>query len=159
MEIINDFQTSVRRALDEIDPDYMKYNGLIITGTHAPHDTEEMIEKIKEAREQWRPFLGICFGHQLACIEWARNIMRIKDATSEEIGKGAFVVKKRPQLKVGLHNGETWWSNYEVIENIEKDFNEYKPETMITTPSHPEYQSSKTRPHPLLVQFINLCKK
>ena len=48
--------------------------------------------------------------------------MGIKNATSEEFGQGVFVVKKRPELKVGLHDGESWWSNYEVIEEVEKDF-------------------------------------
>ena len=158
MEIVNDFQTSVRRALSEIDPHYEQYDALVICGTHAPHDTEEMIQKIKEARVSFRPFLGICFGHQLACIEWARNIMRIEDATSQEFGEGTFVVKKRPSLKVGLHDGETWWSNYEVIGKVEKDFLDYKPLTMITSAFHPEYQSSKDRPHSLLVSFIESCR-
>ena len=154
MEILNDFQTSVRRALEEIDPDYEKYNALVICGTHAPHDVYEMIDKIKEARETKRPALLICFGHQLGAIECARNVLGIKDATSEEFGKtGTFVVKKRPELKVGLHEGESWWSNYEV------DMNYQWPSWFISVPYHPEYESSKDKPHPLLVSFIELCKK
>jgi len=158
MEILNDYNVSVRRALEEIDPDYEKYDGLVICGTHSPHDTEEMIKKIQEARERFTPFLGICFGHQLACIEWARHIMRIEDATSEEFGQGTFVVKKRPKLKIGLHEGESWWSNFEVIGKVEKEFNEYKSATMITAPFHPEYQSSRDRPHRLLLNFMDLCR-
>lgn len=159
MVILNDFSTSVRKALEEIDPNYEKYEGLVICGTHEPHDVEQMITKIKVAREMRTPFLGICFGHQLACLEWARNIMGIEDATSEEFGMGEFVVKKLPQLKVGLHNGETYWNNYEVREDIEKDFMKNRPPTMITSQFHPEYQSSEDKPHPLLVSFIKLCKK
>ena len=153
MEILNDFSTSVRKALEEIDPEYEKYDGLVICGTHAPHDTEMMIEKIKEAREKKRPALLICFGHQLCAIEFARNILGIKDATSEEFGEGTFVVKKRPVMKVGLHEGESWWSNYEV--NIEFTI----PPHFIAVPFHPEYQSSKEKPHPLLVSFLEYAKK
>ena len=35
-------------------------------------------------------------------IEYARNVLGIKDATSEEFGQGTFIVKKLPQLKVGI---------------------------------------------------------
>ena len=39
---------------------------------------------IKYARENKIPFLGICFGMQLCAIEFARNVLNIKDATSTE---------------------------------------------------------------------------
>ncbi len=155
MEILNDFSTSVIKAFDEIDPNWRYYRGLVITGTHTPHDIELMIDKIKYARENRVPFLGICAGWQLSAIEYARNVLKIKDATSEEFGeKGTFVVKKLPKLNVGLKNGESFWNNYEVdLPNWEK------PEYFFITQSHPEYQSSKNKPHPLLVSFIELCKK
>lgn len=153
MEILNDFSTSVRKALEEIDPQYEKYDGLVICGTHAPHDTEMMIGKIKEARETKRPALLICFGHQLCAIEFARNILGIKDATSEEFGQGTFVVKQRPVMKIGLHEGESWWSNYEVAIEFTT------PPHFIAVPFHPEYGSSLLKSHPLLVSFIKLCKK
>ena len=161
MEILNDFNTSVEKALTEIDPDWKSYDGLIICGTHSPENWEEQILKIKEARETSRPYLGICFGHQLGAIEWARNRMKIKNATSEEFGvPGTFVVKKRIDgLKVGLHNGESYWHNYEVAEGVENEFETYKPNTMITVQYHPEYQSSKEKPHRVLIDFLNLCKQ
>ena|SRR3990167_10290783 len=158
MLLLNDFSTSVRKALEEIDQDWDSYDGLVVAGTHTPHDVEEMIEKIQEARKTGLPFYGECFGHQLASIEWARNVMGIKDATSEEFGEGTFIVKKRPELKVGLHDGESWWSNYEVIEEVEKDFMENRPPHMITVPFHPSYQSSQDNPHPLLVKFLTYAK-
>lgn len=152
MLLFNDFQTSVRRALGEIDPDWESYNGLIICGTHNQQNVEEMVEKIRIAKERGVPALLICGGHQLGAIEYARNVLGIKDATSEEFGQGTFVVKKRPQLKVGLHEGESWWSNYDVAID-------YKiPDHFISVPYHPEYQSSKEKPHELLVEFLNRCK-
>ena len=148
MRVLNDFNTSVHKALEEIDPKYMDYPGLIICGTHAPHDTEYMIIQAREALFTGIPFLGICFGHQIAAIAWAQR-SGIPDATSEEFGTGTYVVKKLPKLKVGLHNGETYWNNYEV--SIDWD----KPSNFFTAQFHPEYQSSKDKPHPLLVSFLN----
>lgn len=160
MEIIGHFQTSLRRALEEIDPAYESYKGLIVCGTHSPEnlDIKGALEKIREARETSSPFLGICFGHQLAAIEYARNVMGIQDATSEEFGQTwhAVVIKRPEGLKVGLHNGETYWSHYMVDPELE--FKWTKPLSFLTTQSHPEYQSGVGNPHPLLVEFLNLCK-
>ena len=161
MKILNDFDTTVRKALTEIEPEWEKLHGLIICGTHTPMYPEDQIEEIKNAREEGTPFLGICFGHQLAAIEYALNVLGIEDATSEEIDyQGIFVVKKRPGgLKVGLHEGETYWNNYEVDYSLVPNFEKDKPYNFITTQAHPEYQSSKDKHHPLLLKFIELCKK
>ena len=161
MQVLGDFNTSVSKALSEIDPKWRDYDGLIVCGTHAPSNVEMQIDAIKEARESGKPFLGICFGHQLAAIEYARNVLGIRDATSEELSdRGVFVVFKLPQLKIGLHydthnNGESYWNNYEVNPLFLQKW--LKPDNFITCQYHPEYQSSKYKPHPLLVQFLNLC--
>lgn len=156
MIILNDFKTSVEKALYEIDPLYRYYPGLVVCGTHTPKDIEQMIDMIRIARETEIPFLGLCFGHQLAFIEYCRNVLGIKDATSEEFGIGTFVVVKRPELKVGLHSGETWWNNYEIPKDLEDSWE--KPSHFRTYQFHPEYQSSEQKPHPLLLDFIELCK-
>ena len=153
MEIYNDFNTSVQKALSEIDENWKNYDCLIICGTHSTPDVEMLIAKIKEAREIGKPALLICSGHQLGAIEYARNVLGITDATSEEFGEGTFVVKKRPRLKVGLHDGESWWSNYEVAIDWEI------PAHFASVPYHPEYESSFDKPHKDLVKFLNLCKR
>ena len=43
-----------------------------------------MIETIKYVRENNIPFLGICLGMQMTVVEYARNVLNIKDANSEE---------------------------------------------------------------------------
>lgn len=177
MKILNDFSTSVEKALTEIDPNWRRYPGLIICGTHTPHDVQKLIDCITVARETGMPFLGICFGHQLAAIEYARNVLGQKDATSEEFGEvviqginlspqDGFIVKKRKEgLKIGLHPTnpsmlnsplESYWNNYEVLPGFLEMW--HKPENFITCQYHPEYQSSKNKPHPLLVKFLELCK-
>lgn len=152
MEIIKqngDFYTNIERAFDEIDRNWRRYNGIVVCGSHTPQNIEYKIQRIKEAREGKIPFLGICFGHQLAAIEYARNVLGIKDATSEEFGKGTFVVKKRKDgLKVGIHDNENYWNNYEVAIDWQK------PEWFFTSQFHPEYKYK----HPLIVNFLKLCK-
>ena len=155
MQILNDFNTSVEKSLTEIDPKWRNYNGLIVCGTHTPLNVEMMIDAIQDARESGRPALLICFGYQLAAIEYARNVLGIKDATSEEFGKGTFVVKKRPTLKVGYREGESWWSYYDVDP---KYLRQWKiPNNWVAVPYHPEYQSTRDKPHKDLVQFLINC--
>ena len=152
MEVVNDFKTSIIKAFDEIDENWRDYKGLVVAGTHTPHDTEMMIEKIRIARENGTPALLICFGYQLGAIQWARD-NGIPNATSEEFGQGIFVVKKRSQLKVGLYEGESWWSNYEVVIDWEI------PNNWVCVQYHPEYQSSKEKPHKDLIKFLQYAKE
>jgi CTP synthase len=64
-----------------------------VPGGFGVDGTEGKIAMIKYARENNIPYFGICFGMQMAVIEYARNVLKIKDATSSEIAKkGSFVV-------------------------------------------------------------------
>ena len=160
VQILGDFTTSVKRALQEIDPDYMHLPGLVVCGTHNPKldDIELFLHEIKIARVSGLPALLICFGHQLGMIEYARNVLGIKDATSEEFGTGTLVVKKRADgLKVGLHDGETYWNNYEVVPEYLAKWKQ--SDSCFSTQFHPEYQSSKDDPHPLLVTFLQYARE
>lgn len=160
MKLLGDFTTSVEKAFDEIDSKWREYDGLVVCGTHAPHDTDKILEALRIAREKGRPTLGICFGLQMMAVEFARNVMNINNATSQEISDtGHFVVKKLPNLHVGLgKDGESYWHNYSVdpwtlwLMNDAKTEGYYKGVQF-----HPEYQSSKDKPHPLLVEFLNIC--
>ena len=175
MEILNDFDVSVRKAFSEIDPEWELYDGLVVAGTHNPHDVSNTLEKIRLARETSRPFLGICMGLQLMVIEYARNVLGIKDATSEELGAGTHVVVKMPELRVGIfpvdNRQESHWHNYKVNNDYIEKFEGYAVtmtgdvleelcnRNMVGIQYHPEYQSSKDKPHRLLKLFIEQCKK
>jgi CTP synthase len=60
-------------------------NGIIIPGGFGKRGSEGKIMAIRYARENGVPFLGICFGFQLAVIEFCRNILKLKNANSSEL--------------------------------------------------------------------------
>ncbi|MBW6462114.1 MAG: CTP synthase (glutamine hydrolyzing) [DPANN group archaeon] len=68
----------LKTALKDVD-------ALIVPGGFGSRGTEGKIRCIKYARENNIPFLGLCLGFQLACVEFARNVCNLKDATSTEI--------------------------------------------------------------------------
>lgn len=70
----------VRGLLKEID-------GILVAGGFGERGVEGKIEAIKFARENKIPYLGICLGMQLAIIEFARNVLNIKEANSMEFKK------------------------------------------------------------------------
>lgn len=59
-------------------------NGLLVPGGFGGRGVDGKISAIKYARENNMPFLGICLGMQTAVIEFARNVLKIKDANSSE---------------------------------------------------------------------------
>jgi len=59
-------------------------DGILVAGGFGERGIEGKIESIKYARENNIPFLGICLGMQLAMIEFTRNVLGLKDATSVE---------------------------------------------------------------------------
>jgi len=59
-------------------------DGILVAGGFGERGIEGKIQAIEYARENKVPFLGICLGMQLAMIEYARNVLGIKDATSVE---------------------------------------------------------------------------
>ncbi|KAK7417444.1 CTP synthase ura7 [Neonectria punicea] len=63
--------------------------GVLVPGGFGSRGIEGMIEVTKWARERKVPFLGICLGMQVAVMEYARNILGHKGATSEEISANA----------------------------------------------------------------------
>jgi len=112
----------VKINLIRIESDYLKGNdikkklknvsGLLIPGGFGKRGTEGKISAIKYARENNIPFLGICFGMQMAIIEFARNKLKIKKAGSTEIERKCYPV-------IGLIN--EWDKDGKVIKGTDKD--------------------------------------
>ena len=93
-------------------------DGILIPGGFGLRGIKGKINAIKYARENNIPFFGICLGMQLAVIEIAQNILKIKNAHSSEF-------KKTSKSVVGLM---TEWINKNKIEK--RDINSNKGGTM-----------------------------
>ncbi len=109
-------QNNVKVNLIRIESDKFKANqinkslkdvsGILIPGGFGKRGTEGKISAINYARKNKIPFLGICFGMQMAVIEFARNALKIKNAGSSELDKRCYPI-------VGLLN--EWNKNGRLI--------------------------------------------
>ncbi len=61
-----------------------KYDGLLVPGGFGGRGVEGKITAIRFARENKVPYLGLCYGMQLATIEFARNAAKLEDANTSE---------------------------------------------------------------------------
>jgi CTP synthase len=69
--------------------DVCSASGVVVPGGFGERATEGIIKATQWAREHKTPFLGICFGMQLAVCEFARNVCGYTNATSEEFNEQA----------------------------------------------------------------------
>jgi len=60
-----------------------KMDGIIIPQGSISEGYEEEIKVIQVAREEKIPYLGLCYGMQIAVVEYARNVLKISDANSK----------------------------------------------------------------------------
>jgi CTP synthase len=67
-----------------------QYDGIIIPGGFGERGVEGKLKAIQYARENKIPYLGLCYGMQLAVVEFARNVAKIKGAHTAEIDPKAL---------------------------------------------------------------------
>jgi CTP synthase len=93
------------RALERL----RNYDGIFIPYGFGPRGTEGKMKAIRFARENDVPFLGICYGFQLAVIEFARNVCGLEDANSTEINPDTRhpVIDLMPEQLGVKHKGAT----------------------------------------------------
>ena len=103
---------SEKLKITEIKNKLNGVSGILIPGGFGKRGTEGKIETIRYARKNKIPFLGICFGMQMAIIEFARNQLNIKNATSSEFGPGGNPI-------IGLIN--EWNKDGKVIKGTDKN--------------------------------------
>ena len=107
----------VRIESDNLKPSDIKnklknVSAILIPGGFGKRGTEGKIAAIRYARINKIPFLGICFGMQMAIIEFARNVLKIKKASSSELNPKCVPV-------VGLIH--EWKKNGKTIKGTDKD--------------------------------------
>ena len=100
-------------ADDVNKPDFMSRiegcDGILVPGGFGQRATKGKLAAIKYARENNIPFLGICYGMQLACIEFARNILNLEGANSTEINENTPypIIDYLPDQYRGINFGGT----------------------------------------------------
>jgi CTP synthase len=70
---------------DNMEESFRGIDGILVAPGFGARGIEGKIEAVKYARENKIPFLGICLGMQCAVIEFARNVMGLKQAHSSEM--------------------------------------------------------------------------
>lgn len=90
-----------------LEETFQGVSGILVPGGFGGRGIEGKIRAIRHARERKVPFFGICLGMQLAVVEFARNVLGIKDAHTAEVADTAnkvvdFMVS---QLKVEQKGG------------------------------------------------------
>jgi len=66
-----------------------KYDGILVPGGFGESGIEGIISAINYARREKIPYFGLCYGMQLMVIEYARNVLGLKDANTREINPKA----------------------------------------------------------------------
>ena len=107
----------IRIESDNLKPSEIKnklknVSGILIPGGFGKRGTDGKIAAIKHARKNKIPFLGICFGMQMAIIEFARNVLNMKKASSSELNPKCTPV-------VGLIH--EWKKDGKTIKGTDKD--------------------------------------
>jgi CTP synthase len=63
-------------------------DGILVPGGFGSRGIEGKIMAARYAREQQIPYLGLCLGMQVMCVEFARNVLDLEDANSSEFDRG-----------------------------------------------------------------------
>ena len=133
-ETIND--KSAKELLKDLD-------GVLVAPGFGERGIEGKITAIQYARENKVPFLGICLGMQCAVIEFARNVLKYKDAHSTEMNPNTthpvidiMEEQKKVSLKGGtmrlgaypctIEKGTKLWDVYKTKEIMERHRHRYE---------------------------------
>ncbi|WKB73129.1 CTP synthase [Ligilactobacillus animalis] len=84
-----DYFDSEKLTAENVAEQLGSYDGIIVPGGFGDRGLEGMIQSIRYARENDVPFLGICLGMQMACIEFARDVCGLEDSNTAEVDPNA----------------------------------------------------------------------
>ena len=82
-----DLQWVHSEDIERNGPDDLLRNasGIVVPGGFGTRGVEGMVDTVRYAREHRVPYLGLCLGLQVMVIDWARNILGLEGANSEEL--------------------------------------------------------------------------
>ena len=125
----------------EKDPSALKslknYNGIIVPGGFGKRGIEGKIAVARYCRENNIPYLGLCYGMQIAVIEIARNLCNLKDANTTEIDENTqhpvvdVMENQKENLRLHKYGGSMRLGAYEcAIKQGSVSSKAYKQETV-----------------------------
>ncbi len=97
------------------------YDGIVVPGGFGSRGVEGILSAVHFARENKIPYFGLCYGMQMMVIEYARNILKLKDANTREINpKGNNLVidvmeSQKEILKNNLYGGSMRLGEYKAV--------------------------------------------
>ncbi len=151
-----------------------QFSGVIIPGGFGSSGVEGKIKTIEYCRKNNIPFLGLCYGLQLAVVEYARNVCNLKDANTTEINPSTTnpVIDILPEQKAITDKGGTMrlGAYPAILKKGTKTYEIYGTENVSERHRHryevnPDYHQileqaglifSGTSPDKRLVEFIEL---
>jgi CTP synthase len=88
--------------------DLKQFDGVLVPGGFGATGIDGKLKVIEYVRKNKIPYLGICYGMQLAVLEYAQNVLKLSDASTAEINPKAkhLVVDIMPDQKANLEQGK-----------------------------------------------------
>jgi CTP synthase len=105
-------QITYLSSLDFTDKKALKklagYDGILVPGGFGKTGIQGKLNVIQYARTHQIPYFGICYGMQLAVLEYAQNVLKLKNASTEEINPDAnhLVIGVMPDQKEKIAKGD-----------------------------------------------------
>jgi CTP synthase len=128
----------------KLQKEILSMDGLVVPQGWGSRGAEGKIKAIQIARENKIPYLGLCYGMQMAVIEYARNVLGIKDAISEEIDPDSknlvihLMEEQKKLLKEGKFGGTirlgAWPCKIKKGSLLESVYKEYSNELFDSLP-------------------------
>lgn len=98
-----------------------KYDGVLVPGGFGKTGVEGKLNVIEYVRKNKIPYFGICYGMQLAALEFAKNVLKLKNASTEEIDPEAndliigIMKDQREKIKKGKMGGSMRLGQYPAV--------------------------------------------
>jgi CTP synthase len=144
-----------------------EYDGIVVPGGFGGRGVEGIIEAIKFAREKKIPYFGLCYGMQLACIEFARNVLYLKDAHTTEINQTTtnpiidLMIEQKQNLKNSRYGGSMRLGDYQCKLSPKTITQQAYKQTVINERHRHRYEFNnkyrvKIEQHGLMVTGVNI---
>lgn len=101
--------------------DLKKYDGIVVPGGFGTRGVEGNLKVVKFARENKIPYFGLCYGMQMMVIEYARNILGLKNANTREVNPDSgnpvidVMESQKEHLKNNLYGGSMRLGGYKAV--------------------------------------------